>query len=431
MTQTEATTTKHIIESISQFLPMDEIDKIANNYKADGHAQVLKTRILVTSVLYSMITCRRLSQRGIEDSLSSPEYKDFAKLDTELNVSHQAICKRLKHIPVELSEAIFRKACDNMKPLSDNDFSGYNLVRIDATTVSEVAAKLCEGIVTGNKPVDPGKERRKSLKYTLATTQWEPLMAEILSQQKFLSDDCALMEVIRPMVGEDPEHHNLYVIDRGLTGKNNINEFGKDSIHFVLRLHKDRKHTVLKDFQVVAPKDKDEVEVISDQKVTLATNPKYEFRLVKYKPQPKDPSASREYETIWVLTDDFNLSAQEIALAYKKRWDIEILIKYLKQNLFLSHFTSVSTNGLAFMLYMTMLSALLVGMVCKTEKVKYTAALFLIAQALYQMGKELVASLTKEELLKKLESMNISLTPEQRRTLESWDPIPLVTKGCH
>lgn len=431
MTQTEEKKTQKIMESIWQFLPMEEIDDIARVHKADGHAQVLKTRILVTSVLFSMITCRRLSQRGIEDSLSSPEYRDFVKLETEQNVSHQAISKRLKHIPVKLSESIFQKAYLNMKHLIDNDFYGYNLVRIDASTVSEVATKLCEGIVTGSKPKDTDKDRKKSLKYTLATTQWEPLMAEILSQQRFLSDDCALMEVIRPMVKEDPDHHNLYVIDRGLKGKSNIDEFGKDRIHFVLRLHKDRMYTATKDLPVEPPKGKGDVEIISDQMVRLATNPKYEFRLVKYKPLPKDPSDSEEYETIWVLTDELTLSAQEIASAYKKRWDIEVLIKYLKQNLFLSHFTSVSPNGLAFMLYMTMLSALLVGMVCRSEKVKYTAALFLIAQALYQLGKELVASLTKEEFLKKIYSMNISLTPEQKQSLEKWDPKELLSKGCH
>ena len=46
-------------------------------------------------------------------------------------------------------------------------------------------------------------------------------------------------------------------------------------------------------------------------------------------------------QRILVLTNDFELSAKDIADYYKKRWDIEVFFRFLKQELNLSHLVSL------------------------------------------------------------------------------------------
>lgn len=54
------------------------------------------------------------------------------------------------------------------------------------------------------------------------------------------------------------------------------------------------------------------------------------------------------------------MTPQEIAFCYKKRWDIEVYFKFLKQNLNFSHFLSTNENGIKVILYMTIIISMLV-----------------------------------------------------------------------
>ena len=65
-------------------------------------------------------------------------------------------------------------------------------------------------------------------------------------------------------------------------------------------------------------------------------------------------------EPIWFVTNNKEISAQEIAAIYKQRWEIEVFIKFLKQHLNLNHLVSRTENGLKVMIYMTMILAILI-----------------------------------------------------------------------
>ena len=64
--------------------------------------------------------------------------------------------------------------------------------------------------------------------------------------------------------------------------------------------------------------------------------PKY--RLVQW----KDKESGRWFE---YLTNDFKLSAKEIAAVYKDRWQIELFFKKLKQNLKIKTFVGTTLNA--------------------------------------------------------------------------------------
>ena len=52
-------------------------------------------------------------------------------------------------------------------------------------------------------------------------------------------------------------------------------------------------------------------------------------------------------------------SFQELTEVYRKRWDIEVFFKFIKQRLGYKHLTSRSENGVRIMIIMSMISALL------------------------------------------------------------------------
>ncbi|WP_462318531.1 transposase [Marinilabilia sp.] len=68
------------------------------------------------------------------------------------------------------------------------------------------------------------------------------------------------------------------------------------------------------------------------------------------------------------------LSPKEIAQIYKQRWDIEVFFRFIKQELYASHFISVSKNGITVMLYMTLIAAMLLQVYKKLNGLGYKTA---------------------------------------------------------
>jgi IS4 transposase len=64
-------------------------------------------------------------------------------------------------------------------------------------------------------------------------------------------------------------------------------------------------------------------------------------------------------EPLILVTNDFDRSAEEIAALYKKRWDIELYFKWIKQNLKLKQFLGRSENAVRIQIYTALISYLL------------------------------------------------------------------------
>jgi IS4 transposase len=59
---------------------------------------------------------------------------------------------------------------------------------------------------------------------------------------------------------------------------------------------------------------------------------------------------------------------------YRRRWDIEVFFRFIKQELSFKHFVSTSVNGIMIMLYVTLMLAMLVLMYKKANELGYKTA---------------------------------------------------------
>ncbi|MBX0332562.1 transposase [Pontibacter sp. HSC-14F20] len=73
-------------------------------------------------------------------------------------------------------------------------------------------------------------------------------------------------------------------------------------------------------------------------------------------------------EQICFVTNIAWLDAYQVAALYKERWQIEVLIKFLKQHLQLEHLLTRDVNGIQVMRYMTLIVALLLIVYRKLNK---------------------------------------------------------------
>jgi len=73
---------------------------------------------------------------------------------------------------------------------------------------------------------------------------------------------------------------------------------------------------------------------------------------------------------IYFLTNNSTFTSQQIADIYKKRWEIEVFFKFIKQYLNFSHLVSRNINGIKVMLYMTLISSILLTVYKKANNLK-------------------------------------------------------------
>ena len=153
---------------------------------------------------------------------------------------------------------------------------------------------------------NPGK---KSLKFTVEITQGIPVNLILFKEQKYLSEDNTMPEIIKQKTIK--KSLNIAIFDRGIQRKQSFMDFQNQNIYFISR--------------------------VSTQK-TVITNVKF-------------------------------LTACEVADLYKSRWEIETFFKFIKQELNFKHLLSRTENGIKVVMYLTMIAAILLTLYKKVNNI--------------------------------------------------------------
>lgn len=364
------------VKQLLGFIPEALIANLSQTTRIDHYAKVLHGNKLFYLLLYGILDNDRLSQRSLEDTFNDSVFKILFNLDEDEKVRRSSISERLSKIDPDYFRQIYESIYEQFSgAYTLTERKQYNLIRIDSTIVSETAGKLTEGIV------NPGSSK-KAVKYSFAFDGLLPSLAHVFTNPKYGNEDNALPEVVITHVKKEPGHQNVYVLDRGLQSTRTMKAFSEGQVTFICRAKENRKFELVESL-IIEGQDMDMGEsiLIRDSIVRLYTgmpiankrgNKHYReelvdrpFRLVIVK------SKAEEGEEYWLLTNDFNLSAKEIAQAYRRRWDIEVFFRFLKQELNVSHLVSLNKNGLQVMLYMTLITSMLVLIYKKGNKQGY------------------------------------------------------------
>jgi hypothetical protein len=132
---------------------------------------------------------------------------------------------------------------------------------------------------------------------------------------------------------------------------------------FVTRIKTNTVFETVKELEL--PKDidqdilKDEIILLSSSKAVKTGISKVQLRLVHvYKPY--------ENKVIEIITNQLDWKARTIADLYKKRWDIELFFKAIKQNLQIKTFIGTSENALKSQIYIALITYLLLQLIVRT-----------------------------------------------------------------
>ncbi len=173
------------------------------------------------------------------------------------------------------------------------------------------------------------------------------------------------------------DHDNIYVIDRGLQATSKMAELDNSQIKFVGRLKESRvyRETMPIVEDPTSEPTFDGLRLILDSKAVIG-NGERRKNVDKIELEVRVVIVERlaDSKRFIFVTNDFTLSYDQVAAFYKKRWDIEVFFRFIKQELNVSHLVSLNKNGMEVMLYMTLIVAMLILIYKKENAIGYKTA---------------------------------------------------------
>ena len=150
-----------------------------------------------------------------------------------------------------------------------------------------------------------------------------------------------------------------YIFDRGFNDYGLYTKIIKTKAFFVARMHKTNRFSWFKQ-KHIKPSN-----VISDETGILGRVERARksrvmqdiVRVIRYKRE------NGNKEGLFLATNRFDLRANEVRHLYKRRWDIELFFKFIKQNLKLKKFFGTTHNAVKSQIYCALIAYLLVYLI--------------------------------------------------------------------
>lgn len=332
-----------VFHSLTKYIPWNRFDELVDEYKADHRVRTLKTKDQFLALLFSQWSgCSSL--REIETGLASfasrlyhlgttvPARSTLA--DANARRPWQVYGDLFAFMVGEASRKVRRRMGEITRII---DSTSISLSRLSADWV-----KPAQGHYKGKVHIvyDPDQDM--------------PLKAEVTP---------STVNDITPAKALTLEPGATYVFDLGYYDYAWWSQMDKLGCRFVTRL---KSNTHLKEAtDLVVPA---EAETILSDRIGLLPR-----RMAASRRNPMgDPVREITVriatgKVIRIVTNDLDAPAQEIADLYKQRWQIELLFKWVKQNLEIKHFVGMSQNAVYIQVFVALISYLLLNLARQTQ----------------------------------------------------------------
>jgi Transposase DDE domain len=354
------------VDSLLNIIGLSVFEDIVTALNADKWVIKYKTMTIFKLVLYSTLESERLSLRVMERHAEDPMFEALLAEEQQGGISYTNIRNRLQSI----NPAFFKKAYEQTAKALNTHFSsqeiaGFNLKRYDSTMICTFS-HLLSGMQVGNT-----SKNKTQVKFVTELSNDFEVRMNFFKDQAHLSEETALAEMINRAIHSEKD---LIVFDRGLKSRKTFVHFDKSGINFVTRLADSARFKFIELHTDVSQLEEDDKLIfVQDSIVHLygdgAKLVEHPFRLIEMvrksdkikiilltnltdkKDEP--PRKDTEPDIIYMTTE-------QIATIYKHRWDIEVLFRFLKQEMNLTHFVSNNTNAIMAMIYCSLILSMLI-----------------------------------------------------------------------
>jgi hypothetical protein len=250
--------------------------------------------------------------------------------------------------------------------LSDSRTFGLTfkeVLLIDSTTI-RLFSDILKGV--GRNPKGDGK-KKGGLKVHM-------LIDAVQSVGRFIKITAAKVHDKNFLKSLELISHSMVVFDRAYNYYHQFALWSQKHVFFVTRLKKNAVYIVI-EVNRKHYRKKGQAKVLSDEIIEMEYHPEDEtgkkqikiIKKIRLRKVCYQDEKNRYYE---FLTNNFEITAEEVAFLYKKRWGIELLFKKMKQNFQLHYFYGENENAIYTQVWCTLIAQLLLTVVQKISQAK-------------------------------------------------------------
>ena len=150
---------------------------------------------------------------------------------------------------------------------------------------------------------------------------------------------------------------DIMAMDRAYIDYEKFEQLTQRGVIYVTKMKKNLKYKILSDTMYQTPDGLMEVRI---QNVEF-TKQKKDGETIHHKSRIISYVDVKKRKLISLLTNDMESDPEEIVAIYRKRWEIELLFKQMKQNFPLKYFYGESANAIKIQIWVTLIANLLLS----------------------------------------------------------------------
>jgi len=379
-----------IFKQIMNLVDRVNIQGLIRKHESDYYYKSFKTRTHLFTMLFGILS-RCDSMTEICEGLRAMGGK-LNHLGMDQAPAKSTACDGLRNRSHKFFEDLYFTLVKHYHSfLSDSRTFGLTfkeVLLIDSTTI-RLFSDILKGV--GRNPKGDGK-KKGGLKVHM-------LIDAVQSVGRFIKITAAKVHDTQFLKSLELITHSMVVFDKGYNYCHQFAIWTQNSVYFVCRLKSNAIYSVV---EVIRSHNRKKgiAKVLKDEIIELEYHPedenghrqikilnKLRLRKVSYQDE-----RNRYYE---FLTNNFKISAEEVAFLYKKRWGIEILFKKMKQNFQLHYFYGENENAIYTQVWCTLIAQLLLTV---TQKIAQAKKAFSVVASLVRI--HLISMLDVNELLR-------------------------------
>jgi len=339
-----------IFKQLIKLLPRDQFDVLVKQCKTDRYYKSFYSWDQLVVMLFGIFS-RCDSMGEVCDGMRALAGK-LNYLGMDRSPSKSTVGDALRDRDNELFMLYYFALIEYFKPLLSvsrkEKISFEKFYAFDSTTIA-LFSDVMKGV--GRNPKGEGKKKGGLKVHMQTDIHADTAVFAKISEAKM--HDKKFLQHLNPSKG------SMLVFDKAYNYYKQFAEWTEEGVYFVCRLKENAKAEV-QDVILDKKLKKDENGVYRIEHIHLKyKEDKLEktlcLRLVFYRDEQ-----GRKYKFI---TNNWDITAEEVALIYKYRWTIETTFKKLKQNFQLHFFYSDTENGIKTQIWCTLIAHLLLNVI--------------------------------------------------------------------
>ena len=341
-----------IIKQILKFISPSDIARTAKTYNSDKYYKKFKTYDHLVTMLYATMSgvssLRELSTvlLACEGRISHLNLKHFPKRSTLSDANK----KRTSEVFGAIYTKLYKRYAPFLSDSSSLKLPVMNLKIVDSTTIS-LFSDILKGV--GRNPINGKKKGGIKMHTMINALEDVPCLVRFSSAATH--DHTFLKDL-------NLEKGSFVVFDKAYNDYLQYLEWTLNDIYFVTRQKDNAVYKSIKEFDLA---DKTSDAVLKDELILVEKDDKsIQIRRVAY----WDAEKVKVYEFI---TNNVEISPDQVADVYKHRWQIETMFKRLKQNFPLKYFLGDNQNAIEIQIWSALIVQLIMLVVQKKIKRKW------------------------------------------------------------